>query len=304
MSVGDFDEIVQRQLGLLTRSQAIGFFGRGSFEKRVKRGNLVRYWNGVYRVAGAPVSDELPVMAASLAYGGPASHRASAALRGFDRYGELRPEVTVLGQTGTRKRPIDHDHELTVHRTNFLPDEHIEVVRGIPTTTAARTICDLSVFLSAPSLGRLLDDARRRGLVSYEEVAACRADIRARGRRRTSVVDELLEFRGFGFDPGGSEPELKLRVWLEDAGLPPVAQHPVLVGGKKRLLDLAYPGPMVAVEYLGIDPHTLAARVVDDSQRTTELQLAGWLVILITKGTPKWQAVQMVRDAIAGRGGL
>ncbi len=58
------------------------------------------------------------------------------------------------------------------------------------------------------------------------------------------------------------------------------------------------------MEYLGIDPHALATRVVDDSQRTTDLQLAGWLVVLITKGTTRWRAVQMVREAIALRGDL
>ena len=293
---------MQAQFGLVTRVQGVDFFGRGEFERRVARADFVRLVRGLYRVAGVPTSPEQTLFASTLIFGGPASHRASAAIRGFDRYDQIRPEVTIHGTTGSRTR--DLGHKTHIHRTNFLPDSHIELVRGIPTTTAARTICDLSVFLGASSLGRLLDDAKRRGLVTYEAVAECRNELRRRGRRRITVVDEMLDDRGVDFDPGDSEPELDLRLWLEDAGLPPVTQHLVVVGGKKRRLDLAYPRPKVAVEYLGLAGHTLPSRVIDDSQRTTELQLAGWFVVLITKGTGRRRAVEMVREAIELRGGL
>jgi hypothetical protein len=152
------------------------------------------------------------------------------------------------------------------------------------------------------SLGKILDDARRRGLVSYEAVANCRDELRARGRRRITVIDAVLAERGFGFDPGDSEPELRVRRWLEDAGLPPVVQHVVIVNGNRRLLDLAFPPERVAVEYQGVAAHSLPTRVIEDSQRTTELQLAGWLVVFITKNHSKRDAVELVRAALRMRG--
>ena len=297
--MGDFDEVVQSQYGLVTRPQGVDFFGRWEFERRVKRGDFPRLVNGLYRVAGSPTSPEQELFGSTLIYGGYASHRACAALRGFSRYVELRNEITVPAGVGSRSKRLGL--ETTIHRSSFLPSTHLEIVRGIPATTAARAICDLSVFLSPISLGKVLDDAKRRGLVTYEAVAACRNDLRVRGRRRTTVIDEILEYRGIGFDPGESEPELDLRTWLEDAGIFPVAQHPVIINGKKRRLDLALPEPMIAIEYQGVDAHGNAVALIDDSERTTELQLAGWLVVLITKATGRRRAVELVREALAIR---
>jgi len=222
--VARFDEVVQSQFGLLTRDQGLEFFGRRGFDRRVRRGEFIRVARGLYRVAGSPVTAEQRLFLATLAYSGVASHRAAAALRGFQRYVDVPPEVTVARRPGGKGERAFGEH-VRLHRTNCLPTSHIELVRGIPTTTAARTICDLSSLLSTPSLGRLLDDAKRRSLVTYEAVAACRDDIRSRGRRRTTVIDELLEFPWIGFNPGESPPELEVRTWLEDAGIYPVAQH-------------------------------------------------------------------------------
>jgi hypothetical protein len=206
----------------------------------------------------------------------------------------------VKPSVGSRSRIFGP--EVAIHRSNYLPESHIEIVRGIPCATAARTICDLSIYFSASSLGKILDDAKRRRLVTYSEVAACRDELRTRGRRRATVIDDVLRERGIDFDPGDSKPEVRTRRWLEQAGLPPVVQHPVIVAGKRRRLDLAYPPERIAVEYVGLDAHGLPVRVLDDAQRTTELQLAGWLVVFITKKTTKTDAIQMVREALQMRG--
>ena len=299
-AVGQFDEVVQSQFGILTRSQAIDFFGKRGFERKVRCGELIRVVFGIYRVAGAPETVSQQLFVGMVAYSGVGSHRAAAPFHDFIRYTNPRPEITVAAGVGSRHRNLGF--AITIHRSNFLPAHHVEMKGGVQVTTAARTVCDLSRFLGNKSLGRLLDDAKRRGLLSYEAVAACRNDIRARGRRRTTVIDEVLEVRGIGFDPGESEPELDLRTWLEDAGIYPVAQHRVVVGGKRRRLDLALPEPMIAIEYQGIETHANESAVIDDSARITELQLAGWLVVLVTKGTGRRRAVEQVREALARRG--
>ncbi len=299
--MGRFDEIVTAQLGLLTTQQGIDLLGRGVFERRVKAGELVREVKGLYRVAGAPRTPEQELLGTTLLYRGFAGFRAAAALHGFDRYHQLRLELVVPHGLTTRRRD---ERDITIHHSTYLPAAHVALVRGIPVTTAARTAFDLSTFLSAWSYGKLVDDAVRRKLLTVEEPAQCRGELRARGRRRSTVVDGYLELRGFGFDPGGSDPEFQLGEWLIDASLPPVPQHPVVVKGKRRALDYAYPEYKVAVEYLGLDVHGMPVRVIDDSDRTTELQLAGWLVVLITKGTGRAKAVRQVKDALKGRGWL
>lgn len=294
------DLYVASQYGLMNRTQGRVFYGPAGFKRRVRDGDLVREFQGMYRVAGAPVSPEQELYLATFAYNGVAAVRAAGALRGFDRCVELRLEVLVKAGVGSRKRLLGS--EVILHRTNYLPEHHVEVVRGIPCTSAARTICDLSRRFSASSLGKILDDARRRDLVTYEAVGVCRDELRGRGRRRTTVIDEVLEERGIDFDPGDSEPELRVRRWLEEAGLPPVVHHPVIVKGTRRVLDLAYPPERVAVEYQGLNGHGLPTRILEDSQRTTDLQLAGWLVVLITKKNSKREVLAMVRDALRSRG--
>ena len=76
----------------------------------------------------------------------------------------------------------------------------------------------------------------------------------------------------------------------------------MIVKGERRVLDLAYLPERVAVEYQGLGSHGLPTRMLDDSVRTTNLQLAGWLVVLITKKNSKREAIEIVRDALRLRG--
>jgi hypothetical protein len=298
--VEQFDEAVASQYGYLTKDQAVGYFGERAFKAKVANKELIREMRKIYRVAGVPSSPAQGLFLATFAYGGIGSHKGAAGLRDFERYGGvIKPEIIVAAGTGSRPRL--QGLAVTIHRSNYLPHSHIEVVQGIAVTTAARTLCDLSRFLTAKSLGKIVDDAKRRHLVTYAELAKCRDELRVRGRRRITVLDDVLRLRGFDYDPGDSNPEANLRGWLEGAGLHPVVQHPVIVNGIRRKLDLAFPPEKVAVEYFGLDPHAQEVRVMDDSTRTTELQLAGWLVVIITKSTGRRRAVEMVKEALALR---
>ncbi len=297
--MGRLDEVVSSQLGLLTSDQGSDFFGRRNFERRIAQGEFIREVRNLYRVAGSPRTAEQELLGVTMTYRGVAGFRAAAALQGFDRYRDLRLEIIVPHGRTTRRK---EERDVTIHYSNYLPDGHLEVVRGIPATTAARTAFDLSVFLSRWSYAKLVDDACRRKLLTYEELYRCRMELKARGRRRSTVVDEFLELRGFGFEPGGSDPEMRLGDWLDDAGMPCVRQFPVVVNGVRRELDCAYPEYKVAAEYLGLDVHGMPVRVAEDSERTTELQLAGWFVALITKETGRADAVRQVRAALEARG--
>lgn len=297
--MGRFDEIVTAQKGLLLTAQGLDLLGGREFKRRKKSGDLIRQVKGLYRVAGCPESDEQELLGATMIYKGYAGVRAAAALHEFNRYTTLRLELVVPDGRTTRRKD---ERDITMHHSTFLPATHVEVVRGIPTTTAARTAFDLSSVLGLWSYAKLVDDAVRRKLLTYDELQRCRNELRARGRRRSTVVDEFLELRGFGYSPGDSDPERELGEWLTDAGMPPVAQHPVVINGKKRRLDWAYPEYKVAAEYLGLDPHGMPVRVIDDSERTTELQLAGWFVALVTKATGRAEAVRQVRQALRDRG--
>jgi very-short-patch-repair endonuclease len=77
-----------------------------------------------------------------------------------------------------------------------------------------------------------------------------------------------------------SLPETHLRLLLVDAGLPElVANHEITLEGKKRCLDLASPGLMVAVEYHGRHHTNEPAQVEDDIRRRAALHAEGWTTI-------------------------
>lgn len=295
-----FDELAAAQGGLILYDQGVELFGRRGLDRRARAGDLIREHHGLYRVAGTPITNALVMRGASLLFDAVGSVGGAASMHRLDGFEVLRPEVTIRADFTGRKLVL-FERRVTVHRTNMLPPDHVTLVEGIPVTTPARTICDLSRRFESLALGKLLDDANRRGIVTYEEVSACRRDLQARGRRRTTVVDEMLEARGFGFNPGESEPELKVRTWLEDAGLPPEVQVEVVIAGAVRRLDLAYGAERVAVEYQGIKAHASEWGVIDGSRRTTELQLAGWLVVLVTKADTRRDVIARVREALEMR---
>ncbi|MEY2474541.1 MAG: hypothetical protein QOK28_3870 [Actinomycetota bacterium] len=296
-----FDELVSAQQGLILWSQGLEILKRRGMQRRVRDGALVKEHHGLYRVAGVPITDRLVLYGAALVCDGVGSMGAAAYFHGFDTFDVFRPVVTTTEACASRTIKL-FGRDVTVHRTNCLPAEHQGVFFGVPMTTPARTMCDLSRRFDARSLGKLIDDASRRKLLTLPDVAECRDDLRARGRRRTTVLDEVLEARGLGYDPGESAPELKIRTWLEDAGIAPEVQVEVVVAGKPRRIDLAYVADQVAVEYQGLDTHGNPTAVIEDSQRTTELQLAGWLIVFVTKATGRQKTIQMVREALEQRG--
>ncbi len=81
----------------------------------------------------------------------------------------------------------------------------------------------------------------------------------------------------------GSPFEVRVRRLLISSGLPePVLQHPVACDGMTLLLDLAWPGPLVAVECDGFRFHRTPEQLEWDDRRRTELGRRGWLVHHVT----------------------
>ena len=111
--------------------------------------------------------------------------------------------------------------------------------------------------------------------------------MRAQGRRRTTVIDEILAERVDGYLLGDTPPEDKVIGWVRDAGHDPKPQLWVVANGNRRQIDVALPDDRVAVEYQGIAAHSTQGAVERDSEKITDLQLAGWFVVLVTKKTQK-----------------
>ena len=79
---------------------------------------------------------------------------------------------------------------------------------------------------------------------------------------------------------------------------PPLAQHGVTVGGRRRRIDHCYPDLRVALEAKGYEYHGQRARFDDDALRGNELLLAGYRVLTFTSAFTDLQIAKQVAAAI------
>ena len=233
--------IAANQHGALTFEQLLeAGLGRHAIYDRVARGFLHRVHRGVYAVGHTGLSDEGRWMAAVLASGPGAvlSHAGAAAL-----WGLLRPisgpiDISVPGRTGRGSRAGIRLHRCPSLAAGLAPalGRNRALVtrrRGIPVTTPARTVADLSgsvpphlerrarrqaellgMTLSGIATDRTRSDleaeflglCRQHGLPSLEvnvRVGRWTVDFLWRGRRLVVETDSYLYHRGevaFGED--------------------------------------------------------------------------------------------------------
>ena len=219
-------ELAETQHGLITIAQARALgLGRHAIAHRVARGRWIRVHAGVYRLPGTERSWEQRLHALVLASGpvAAASHRSAAALLqipGFERRGLI--EVVT-------PRPRRHrDANGLVHRWRVLPDHHLTVIEGIPTTRVARTICDLAGVLHPARTERALDNCLSMGIATPGTIEVTFFELASRGRKGVAVMRRLLDgadrwLRGAGERARGPVPDL-----VRAAGLPdPVRQFDV-----------------------------------------------------------------------------
>jgi predicted transcriptional regulator of viral defense system len=160
---GAIAERAQKSLGLLTIQQldALGV-SRQTRRTLLAGGVLMPISRGVFRHAAWPPSWHQQVLAAVLAVGkeAVASYATAAVLWRFDGMAPGPIEVTV--PAGRCPRPLART---VVHRSRDLGLADIETRRGIPLTTAARTLLDLAPRLQQHQVEAALDGAERDGLV-------------------------------------------------------------------------------------------------------------------------------------------
>ena len=243
---------------------------------RVRTGRLVTVYAGVYRLAGSPVTWQQRIMAATLAAGGVASHRAAAYLHGLEGI-EPRLEVTV----GRARAPKPRG--LLVHRID-LTRADVEVRDGIPRTRPPATILGLAAVVAPAMLERALDDALVRGLVSCEQLQR-RLDAGSHhGRNGVSALAALLRARAGVARRTQSEFERRLFALLRRTGLPlPTPQFEVVLPGDRRaFLDYAWPDLRLALEADSYRHHAGRLAWSRDHTRNRLVVSLGWRIVPVT----------------------
>ncbi len=245
--------------------------------RRAEEKFIIRDGPSVYRMAGVPRTFETRAMAAVLSARGPAlvSHVSAAYLHGFERVQEpIRVEITVPRHRRPRARS-----DIKIHESLAFDLAEPTVRNGIPVTGVARTILDCAPMFQKPI--RLLDDALRRRIVTWDELWGCYLSHNVVGRYVRPFRQILLERDGN--TPPGGEFARRMADMLTSAGVPaPVFEHRVVVGGHEYYLDLAWPDRMVAVECNDAGSHNTPKAFRRDPMKRNRCEGAGWLYLEFT----------------------
>jgi hypothetical protein len=293
-------ELARRQLGLFTWAQAIQLVTQDEVRTSLRRGHARRFRRGVYVVAGAPPSYERAVLGALLAaeVDAWASHRTAARLHDLKVPPPDGIDILTMPHHRVRLEGVAH------HRNKLVVVGDLTTIGPIAVTSVARTLVDCTPWLPGAALARAVDDAQRRGRLTIDQLEAAHAAVDEgprTGRHLVVPMRPVLAQRLAGQHPGGSDRELDVLDILRRAGMPlPVQQFPVVVAGRQRYLDYAYPEARVYIEFLGFSEHGLIRTVFDDdADREPELALLGWLGIPVTSNTRDDLFVDRVRRALA-----
>jgi hypothetical protein len=290
------------QYGLFTRSQAHATeVSDRMLQLRVRRGTLERLSRDVFRVAGAPDTWHQRLLAAAWS-GGPeccVSHRAAAALHGFDGF---RSEIVEV------VRPRRQDYRggtgVTAHVAHVLDPCDRGTCGPIPVTTPVRTLIDLGAVVRIERLEEALDSAERDGMVDRLALVARHAEIRRSGRNGVGPLAQLLDGRHARTATPRSVLERRMLRLLTAAGLPePQCQVRVpRADGRVAFLDLAYVDVRLGIELDGQAWHATARQRQSDHERQNQVVIADWTILRFTfedvSSRPEYVAL-LVREALA-----
>jgi very-short-patch-repair endonuclease len=257
--------VAASQYGVISHEQLTELgVGRGEIARRVATSRLHRLHRGVFAVGHAAPRAEARWLAAVLACGRDAllSHHSAAALWGLHGQDPALPHVTVPTRNGRARADI------VVHRS-ALDELDRAVVRGIPVTTAERTLSDVARGAGEEQLTRwvreaefqgLLDDARMRGVLD-----------RRPSRLLSDVYDDAV--------PTQSRIEDRMLRICRRFRLPRPLTQQWLLGGR---VDFLWPDRRLVVEVDSWQAHRGRVMFQADRTATNVLQLAGYVVLRFT----------------------
>lgn len=276
--------IAKEQYGVLTTAQARNAgLSKGAIRRRVQDGTWDLICPKVLHIGGAPVGWRHRVMAACLSVPhSVASHRTAAVLHGLDGFRAREVELLTTG------RWVPAVSIATVRTTRYLPDEDVAGVDGIPATVPARTLLDLGSVCNLPVVRRAIQDAIGRRIATFGQLDDMLSRAGRRGRPGTAAFRSILE--SVEVDRPAPESGLEdacLRI-IRSAGFPdPVLQHPVVIEGSRKRLDLAYPKEKIAIEADGFEFHSSLVDFLRDRARQNALVALGWRILRFTSADAK-----------------
>lgn len=187
VSLTQLDDLGRHQFGLITRAQVLAVMSRSQCHRLLEAGVLVRVERGVYRFSGTPPSYRQRAMAVCLAVGAEVaiSHLPAAYLWQVPGVAAPPVEITV---------PASRRAGVATVRIHRVPLPAVDVAHrwGIPVTTPARTLIDLSATLPPVLLGRVADELLRRRHLAVGDIERRMAGDDALPRHRRELLGATI----------------------------------------------------------------------------------------------------------------
>jgi very-short-patch-repair endonuclease len=190
---------------------------------------------------------------------------------------------------------------LRVHASRRLDPRDVTCHCGVPVTTVARTLVDLSDVLDAQRLANVIHEAAFRGC--FDAAATRHAMDRARGRHRLAALADALAVHAGGGAGTRSEMEDAFLALVRAQGLPePLVNTGVHAGGRRIDVDFHWPDRRLCVEIDG-PGHERPRTQADDRARDRLLCIAGHDVLRLTRDDLERRPEQVTATVQARLGG-
>jgi hypothetical protein len=265
-----------KQVITVAEAEALGV-GHDALQRRYEAGLLVRDKRAVYRSAGVPAGFASSLRAALGAAGPDAWVSGPSLMRIYGTRGEwsARPEITVLG--------CDHPEipGVRVRRIDRIDEQDVRVHHGFPALAPPLGLLTLGASVPRGKVEVAVHDMVFQGHTALPQLVDVLKRYAARGRN--GVADFRHGIRSL--DPRGratqTNMELEILRVVRHAGLlEPELQLPVVDGdGRRRRLDLAWPGRMLDVETDGDRWHTSTRDRAEMQRRDAALRAVGYEIV-------------------------
>lgn len=268
--------IAAEQHGCISLSQARKCrLSERTIRRRVEKRRWERVLPGVYVIRGAPATWEQRLFAAVLWAGEGAAVSGLSAARLWELPGMSAGAVEISHPSRRSRKPV------RCHGVR-LPAKDVTRVRIFPVTSPERTVRDISGRLRRGQLDAVVHHCLFHRLTTVEalraQVAACGKGCSGVGALRAALAPYQADSSSVG-----SPLEAALARKLASSGLArPRRQHEVVVEGRRRYLDFAWPDCRVAVEVDGYRWHSSRSAWESDRARLAALRRAGWTIIHAT----------------------
>jgi very-short-patch-repair endonuclease len=273
----DLAEKSRRSYGILSLEQLLETgMTAAQIKGACRKGRLERVLPSVYRVTAVPETWEQRPMAGTL-WGRPitvASDLTAAFLH------ELLPRRV-------EKVHLTSDHALharpgfSVRQCCLLPPD-VAVIRGIPCTSVARTLVDITRTIEQERVEAALDAALRSGQVLLADLTAFVEEAALRKVRGSARLRPLLAVRGDGEALAESEFESRFGRLMRKGDLPMGERQVLREGVKNGRVDIFYPEQNLVIELDGRKWHSARREKKRDKRYDNELNIEGKRVLRLT----------------------